>query len=204
MDSAMDGGGWTMAMKAPRDSQEFFYSSNYWTSSNTLNVGNTGNVTADATNAKFNTFNYLSATSMLAVFPDAGTNGGSITGHNYGWTWKQTVPGGPKTPLQIFSGSDEQFIGDALNFSGFTPSIWTTQRDIRFYGFNWNDNHKARWGFGWNENGGGLWPDGYRDSDDATGGIGLAWNNHSAGDGSFCCTESTGLNRSMSFEMYVR
>jgi hypothetical protein len=204
MDSTMDGGGWTMAMKAPRNSVTFYYSSNYWTSSNTLNVGNTGNVTTDATNAKFNTFNHMSATSLLAVFPDAGTNGGSITGANYGWTWKQTVPGGAKTPLEIFSGANEQFIGDALNYSGFNSSIWTTQTDIRFYGFNWNDNLKARWGFGWNENGGGLWPNGIRSSDDASGGLGLSVNNFSAGDVDVCCTSSRGLNRSMSFEMYVR
>ncbi|MEI6742122.1 MAG: Ig-like domain-containing protein [bacterium] len=204
MDSAIDGGGWTMAMKAPRDSQTFYYSSDYWTTSNNLNVGNVGSVTADATNAKFDTFNYMSATSMLAVFPDAGINGGSITGHTYGWTWKQVIPNGPKTPLQIFSDPTEQFIGDAYLYSGFDTRVWTRQRDIRFYGFNWNDNHKARWGFGWNENGGGLFPNGVRGSDDASGGIGLQWNNYSAGDGSFCCTESNGLNRSMSFEMYVR
>ena len=204
MDSAMDGGGWTMAMKAPRNSQTFPYSSNYWTTANTLNVGNAGSVTADATNAKFDTFNYISATSMLAVFPDAGINGGSITGHTYGWTWKQVIPNGPKTPLAIFSGASEQFISDAYLYSGFDTRVWTRQRDIRFYGFNWNDNYKARWGFGWNENGGGLFPNGARGSDDATGGLGLNWGNYSAGDGSFCCTESNGLNRSMAFEMYVR
>jgi hypothetical protein len=204
MDSAMDGGGWTMAMKAPRNSQTFPYSSNYWTTSNTLNVGNAASVTADATNAKFDTFNYISATSMLAVFPDAGINGGSITGHTYGWTWKQVIPNGPKTPLAIFSGASEQFISDAYLYSGFDTRVWTRQRDIRFYGFNWDDNYKTRWGFGWNENGGGLFPNGYKGSDDATGGLGLNWNNYSAGDGSFCCTESNGLNRSMAFEMYVR
>ncbi len=204
MDSAISGGGWTLTMKAPRNSTSFPYSSNYWTMANTLNVGNTSNVTTDATSAKFNTFNYLSGTEMLAIFPDAGINGGSVTGHTYGWTWKQTIPSGPKTPLAIFSGPAEQFISDALNFGGFDTRIWTRQADIRFYGFNWNDNHKARWGFGWNENGGGLWPNGYKGSDDATGGIGLAWGNYSAGDGSFCCTLSTGLNRSMSFESYVR
>ena len=204
MDSALDGGGWTMAMKAPRNSQTFYYSSNYWTTSNNLNVGNAANVTADATNAKFDTFNYMSATSMLAVFPDAGINGGSITGHTYGWTWKQVIPNGPKTPLAIFSGAAEQFIGDAYLYSGFDTRVWTRQRDIRFYGFNWDDNYKARWGFGWNENGGGLFPNGYKGSDDATGGLGLNWGNYSAGDGAFCCTESNGLNRSMAFEMYVR
>jgi hypothetical protein len=204
MDSAISGGGWTLTMKAPRNSTTFPYSANYWTTANTLNEGNTSNVTSDATSAKFNTFNYLSGTEMLAIYPDAGYNGGSITGHTYGWTWQQTIPSGPKTPLEIFSGPAEQFISDALNFGGYDTRVWTRQRDIRFYGFNWNDNYKARWGFGWNENGGGLWPNGYKGSDDATGGIGLNWGSYSAGDGSFCCTLSTGLNRSMSFETYIR
>jgi uncharacterized protein YjdB len=204
MDSAMSGGGWTLTMKAPRNSTSFPYSSNYWTTANTLNEGNTSNVTSDATDAKFNTFNYLSGTEMLAIYPDAGINGGSVTGHLYGWTWKTTIPSGPKTPLAIFSGPAEQFVSDAFTFGGFDTRIWTRQADIRFYGFNWNDNYKARWGFGWNENGGGLWPNGYKGSDDATGGIGLNWGNYSAGDGSFCCTLSTGLNRSMSFETYIR
>ena len=204
MDSAINGGGWTLTMKAPRNSTAFPYSANYWTTANTLNEGNTSSVTSDPTSAKFNTFNYLSGTEMLAIFPDAGINGGSLTGHTYGWTWKQTIPGGPKTPLEIFSGPAQQFISDALNFGGYDTRIWTRQADIRFYGFNWDDNHRARWGFGWNENGGGLWPNGYRGSDDATGGIGLAWGNYSAGDGSICCTLSNGLNRSMSFETYIR
>ncbi len=204
MDSAMSGGGWTLTMKAPRNSTSFPYSANYWTSANTLNTSNIGNVTTDATSAKFNTFNYLSGTEMLAVFPDAGINGGSVTGHTYGWTWKQTIPSGTKTQLAIFSDPTEQFIGDADNFSGFDTRIWTRQKDIRFYGFNWNDNWKSRWGFGWNENGGGLWPNGVRGSDDATGGIGLNWGNYSAGDGHFGYSTSAGLSRSMSFETYIR
>jgi hypothetical protein len=204
MDSALSGGGWTLTMKAPRNSTSFPYSSNYWTSANTLNTSNLGNVTTDATNAKFNTFNYLSGTEMLAIFPDAGINGGSVTGHSYGWTWKTTIPSGPKTPLAIFSGPAEQFVSDAFTFGGFDTRIWTRQADIRFYGFNYNGNQKARWGFGWNENGGGLWPNGIRGSDDATGGIGLYHGSFSAADGSFCCTLSTGLNRSMSFETYIR
>ena len=204
MDSAISGGGWTLTMKAPRNSTSFPYSSNYWTTANTLNVSNLGNVTTDATNAKFNTFNYLSGTELLAIFPDAGINGGSVTGHTYGWTWKTTIPSGPKTPLAIFSGPAEQFVSDAFTFGGFDTRIWTRQADIRFYGFNYNGNQKARWGFGWNENGGGLWPNGIRGSDDATGGIGLYHGSFSAADGSFCCTMSTGLNRSMSFETYVR
>jgi alpha-tubulin suppressor-like RCC1 family protein len=204
MDSAMSGGGWTLTMKAPRNSTSFGFNANYWTTANTLNVGNTSNVTSDATSAKFNTFNYLSGTEMLAIFPDAGINGGSVTGQTYGWTWKQTIPSGPKTPLEIFSGPMNQFIGDADNFSGFDTRIFSRQKDIRFYGFNWNDNLKSRWGFGWNENGGGLWPNGVCCSNDVTGGIGLNWGEYSAGDGHFGWSTSVGLSRPMSFETYVR
>jgi uncharacterized repeat protein (TIGR02543 family) len=204
MDSAMSGGGWTLTMKAPRNSTAFAFDANYWTTANTLNTLNLGNVTNDAIDAKFNTFNYLSGTEMLAIFPDTGINGGSVTGQTYGWTWKQTIPSGPKTPLEIFNGPMGQFIGDADNFSGFDTRIFSRQEDIRFYGFNWSDNLQSRWGFGWNENGGGLWPYGERESDDATGGIGLNWGYYSAGDGTSCCTTSVGLNRSMSFETYVR
>ena len=204
MDSAMSGGGWTLTMKAPSYSTSFGFNADYWTTANTLNEGNTSDVTSDATDAKFNTFNYLSGTEMLAVFPDAGINGGSVTGQTYGWTWLQTIPGGPKTPLEIFSDPTEQFIGDADNFSGFDTRIFSRQADIRFYGFNWNDNHQSRWGFGWNENGGGLFPDGYRGSDDVSGGIGLGYNGYSAGDFSFGYSTSDGLNRPMSFETYVR
>ena len=204
MDSAMSGGGWTLTMKAPSYSTSFGFYADYWTTANTLNEGNTSDVTSDATDAKFNTFNYLSGTEMLAIFPDAGINGGSVTGQTYGWTWLQTIPGGPKTPLQIFSGPIEQFVGDADNFSGFDTRIFSRQSDIRFYGFNWYDNHQSRWGFGWNENGGGLWPYGVRGSDDVSGGIGLGYGSYSAGDLSFGYSTSDGLNRPMSFETYVR
>ena len=204
MDSAMSGGGWTLTMKAPSYSTAFGFNANYWTTANTLNEGNASNVTSDPTNAKFNSFNYLSGTEMLAIFPDAGINGGSVTGHTYGWTWKQTIPNGPKTPLAIFSGPMEQFIGDADNFSGFDTRIFSRQKDIRFYGFNWYDNHQSRWGFGWNENGGGLWPNGYKGSDDVSGGIGLGYNSYSAGDMHFGWSTSVGLSRPMSFETYVR
>jgi alpha-tubulin suppressor-like RCC1 family protein len=207
MDSAMDGGGWTLVMKAAQGSTAFNYFANYWTTANTLNPTDISVASGDA---KYSTFNHLSATSLLAVFPDINTSSfgsterGSVDGHNYGWTWKQTVPNGPKTPLAIFQGPEEQFIQDADTFSGFHPNIWTRQTDIRFYGFNWNDNRRARWGFGWNENGGGLWPNGARGSDDASGGIGLLDNNWSAGDLATCCATSVGLNRSMAVQVYVR
>ncbi|MFZ9698048.1 MAG: fibrinogen-like YCDxxxxGGGW domain-containing protein, partial [Ilumatobacteraceae bacterium] len=208
MDSAMAGGGWTLIMKADQGSTTFPYSSSYWTTSNTLNTGSTN---LNAGDAKFSTFNQLAGTEMLAIFPDVNTSSfgaterGSVDGQNYGWTWKTAVPGGAaRTALSIFQGPDEQFVQDALTFSGYNGAVFTTQTDIRFYGFNWNDNRRARWGFGWNENGGGLWPNGYKGSDDASGGIGMSDNNWSAGDLAACCFTTVGVNRSMAVQVFIR
>jgi prepilin-type N-terminal cleavage/methylation domain-containing protein len=85
---------------------------------------------------------------------------------------------------------------------------------------------KVRWGFGWNENGEGLYslqpipatgiPIG---SNDVSGGIGMGgvwpigntWSpmpgsgvNYSAGDGIYCCQDSTGINRPARVEVYIR
>ena len=207
MDSAMGGGGWTLVMKAAQNSTTFPYSSNYWTTANTLNESA---VNLSSGDAKFSTFNQLQGSEMLAIFPDIDTTSfgaserGSIDGHNYGWTWRSSVPSGPKTALAVFQGPDEQFVSDALTFSGYRGTIWSSQSDIRFYGFNWNDNLKARWGFGWNENGGGLWPNGYKGSDDTSGGIGLNSNNWSAGDVLNCCHNTVGLRRSMAVQIFIR
>jgi hypothetical protein len=204
----MAGGGWTLIMKAAQGSTTFPYSSNYWTTANTLNEGATNLTSGDA---KLSTFNRLRGTEMLAIFPDVNiasfgaTERGSVDGQNYGWTWRTSVPGGTsRTALSIFQGPDEQFVQDALTFSGYNGSVFTTQTDIRFYGFNWNDNRKARWGFGWNENGGGLWPNGYKGSDDASGGIGMSDNNWSAGDLAACCFTTVGVNRSMAVQVFIR
>lgn len=82
MNSAYDGGGWMMAMKATRGTT-FNYSSNYWTTANTLNPSQTNTNDGDA---KFHTMNYFPAKDMMAIFPDM-SNGGSIAGSTRGWTW---------------------------------------------------------------------------------------------------------------------
>jgi hypothetical protein len=71
MDSAMDGGGWTLVMKAAQGSTAFNYFANYWTTANTLNPTDISVASGDA---KYSTFNHLSATSLLAVFPDINTS----------------------------------------------------------------------------------------------------------------------------------
>lgn len=201
MNTSFYGGGWMMAMKATRGTT-FTYSASYWTTANTLNPTDTTRNDADA---KFNTFNYYQGQDVMAVWPDIGS-GGSVGGLG-NWIWVE--PGYPinigqskSTLLSLFSYGNRIFIKDAKTFRGWASGVFSSQVDIRFYGFNWTDNLNARWGFGWNENGGGLYPGGATGSDDVNGGIGI--NNYSAGDYISCCQDTTGINRSARVEIWVR
>jgi len=213
MDSRYDGGGWMMTMKATRGNT-FQFTSSYWTSTNTLNTGSLNQGDADA---KFQTFNYFEGRDLLARFPDIG-NGGSLSVGN--WTWLQNgysdfIGQSSSTLVNLFNTANRTFIGDAKQYSGY-GSAWSSQVDVRFYGFNYFNNQglgngtRTRWGFGWNENGGGLFPNGNMDSDDVAGGIGMngvqqnTGARYSAGDVIGCCEDSVGINRSARVEMYVR
>jgi hypothetical protein len=88
---------------------------------------------------------------------------------------------------------------------------FSSQVDVRFYGFNYTggSGSNVRWGFGWNENGGGLYPNGNEGSNDVSGGIGMSGVfttgiNYSAGDQISCCQNVTGINRSARVEIYIR
>ena len=205
MDSAMDGGGWTLVMKAGQGSTTFPYSSNYWTTANTLNASDTSLGSGDA---KYDTFNHLAGSDLLAVFPDVNlspfgaTERGSVDGHNYGWTWKQSVPGGPKTALALFGGSADQYVSLPADFAGWNGSVFSAQQGFKWYGFNYSGGGpqlKVRWGFGWNN-------EGDQGSNDTSGGIGLSPSarNYSAGDVINCCQSTNGLNRSMAVQIFVR
>jgi hypothetical protein len=205
MDSAMDGGGWTLVMKAAQNSTAFNYAANYWTTANTLNASD---ISVGAGDAKYDTFNHLAATDLLAVFPDVNlspfgaTERGSIDNHSYGWTWKQSIPGAPKTSLGVFGGAADQYVSLPADFGGWNGSVFSAQQGFKWYGFNYsggNPQLKVRWGFGWNnENDQG--------SNDTSSGIGLSPNarNYSAGDVINCCQSTTGLNRSMAVQIFVR
>jgi len=197
MNSALDGGGWMLAMKSDANSGTFGYDANYWTTSNTLNASNPS---VGAGDAKYAVFNHAPANDVLAVFPDAGRNGGSIAGHSYGWTWEEVdIPGGPRTLLSLFSSASNLSMGEPTTYSGFSTSVWSAQSGARWYGFNYrlNDSWRVRWGFAWNnENDWG--------SNDAGGGIGVGGvRNWSAGD-IFSCCGTVGLNRSMRVLILVR
>lgn len=209
MDSAYDGGGWMMALKATRGTT-FQYSANYWTTANTLNPTENNQNDGDA---KFNSFNYYQGKDLLARWPDIGGPGGGAGGsiNNLGcWIWLQNNYANrlgsttTSTMLNLFSTASRLFIQDAILYSGWANGVFSSQTDIRFYGFNWTDNMNCRWGFGWNENGGGLYPNGATGSDDVSGGIGMSYQSYSAGDAISCCQNTTGINRSARVEIYVR
>jgi hypothetical protein len=229
LNPAYDGGGWMMAMKATTGTT-FNYSANYWTTINTLNPTDNTRNNADA---KFNSMNYFAAKDMMAVWPDisnSGTESGSIDNLS-NWTWLENNfnNGTRQTLVSFFNGPSNRtytsptfggsgyFIRDAKTFNGWASGKFSSQVDIRFYGFNYISyqgnqyahNAKVRWGFGWNENGEGLFPsssNSFNGSNDVSGGIGMdsSYGSFSAGDKINCCADTTGINRSARVEIYVR
>lgn len=222
MDSSYNGGGWMMAMKATTGTT-FQYSSNYWTTINTLNPTD---VTRNNADAKFDSMNYFPSTDIMAVWPDITTGtGGSITGLGV-WTWLENnfyAEGKPITLVNFFntvtgsmaSGGSGVYKSNAKAFSGWASGIFSSQTDVQFYGFNYNAHGGygvsggVRWGFGWNENSEGAFPSvisSYAGSNDVSGGIGMdaSYGNYSAGDKINCCQDTTGINRSARVEIYVR
>jgi len=206
-DMTYDGGGWTMMMKATRGTT-FNYNSSYWTTSNTLNESATNINDGDA---KFRSFNEYPVKDLAARWPDIASN-------RY---WLQnSINGGTAVVLPtFFSSGNLKFFGDAKTYSGFTAGSFSSQADIRFYGFNFVNNRNygliadVRWGFGWNENGEGLYSSpatlntgAAPGSDDVSGGIGMStsFGSYSAGDYIACCQDSTGMNRSARVEIYGR
>ena len=231
MDNVYNGGGWMMMMKATTGTT-FNYDANYWTSSNNLNPSAYNRNNGDA---KFDTMNYFPAKDMMAIWPDITTGtGGSITDTGE-WIWLENnfSDGARITPINFFTNAGTfagsaptgpyggKFIRDAKTFSGWASGIFSSQADIRFYGFNFVNFYsqtylikaKVRWGFGWNENGEGLYSSaatlatgGAPGSDDVSGGIGMDSNfgSYSAGDKINCCNDTTGINRSARVEIYIR
>jgi hypothetical protein len=233
MNSAVSGGGWMMAMKATRGTT-FSFTSTHWTTVTTLNSTNNNRADGDA---KFNTMNYYAATDIMALFPDITTNGGSLGTNNpfSCWSWLESNFNGSATTLINFFNTagtyanggtpstgnyGGKFIKDAKTFSGWQSGIFSSQVDIRFYGFNFKNSGlsyggagSSRWGFGWNENGEGLYSSpatmatgGATGSNDVWGGIGMDSNggSYSAGDLISCCQDTTGINRSARVEIYIR
>jgi hypothetical protein len=166
---------------------------------------NTPRGSLNLTDSKYNCWSWLQNkfTSAGTFYVGTGTSGTLSTTTVSGITTSMTL-------IDWFNkiSSVRYFIQDAITWPGWgnaTDNIFTSQANIRFYGFNFidNGNNNVRWGFGWN-NEGSLFPAVDLGSDDAAGGIGMVRSSYSAGDGYGCCEVVTGLNRSMRVEIYIR
>lgn len=213
LNSAVNGGGWMMMMKATRGTT-FSYSSAYWTAVNKLNPSAYSRADGDA---KFDAMNYFYAKDMMALWPDiawnanSSTTGGSVnTNGSYNvWCWLQNNfnNGIRITPINFFNSASKLYFGDAKSYSGWNGGVFSAQTSVRFYGFNYTNasNAQVRWGFAFNENAPlALYPSGDEGSNDVSGGIGMNYGSYSAGDYIGCCQDNTGINRTARVEIYVR
>ena len=127
--------------------------------------------------------------------------------NNWAWLQNDFNNGVRIAPVDFWNNISNKFIMDANLFPG-KGLAFSSQTDVRFYGYNYNRfaGFRVRWGFAWNENGGGLYPNGIEGSNDVSGGIGLDVNflNYSAGDVIQCCQNGIGINRPARVELYVR
>jgi hypothetical protein len=201
MDSKYDGGGWMMAMKATRGTT-FNYDANYWYTANTLNPAQTNQNDGDA---KFDVMNYFAPTEMMALWPDipsVGSESGSIDNLNT-WSWLQKNLTDGRTLISRFSQTATQqaiytSTNGTMTFNG-NGSPFSNQAGFTFYGFNYTTYAptKVRWGFSWNN-------ETNQDSNDVSGGIGMASGSYSAGDRVTCCPYYQGINQSARVEVYIR
>jgi len=200
MNNAVNGGGWMLVMKAAASGGTFAYTSSHWTSVTTLNAGDTNRNAGDA---KYSGFDYFLATDVMAIFPDL--DGAFYSFYEHGFN-RYNGRNGAAISLSTFfaatQGSGGYRISPGKSFSGWRSGYFSSQAGFQWYGFNYNTaaggGMNVRWGFGWNN-------EGDEGSNDLTNGIGLGsrvgW---SAGDIIWCCPDTTGVNRQMRVEMYVR
>ena len=217
MNDCYDGGGWMILMKGTRGST-FQYSSNYWSTKNTLNAGD---LTRNDADAKYNTYNYSTVKDVLAIFPDIpstsyinpyGQNGGSIFVSD-GWTWmmnnwnetSRTTPftgfNTTRLPHQNSTSSFQTYgINNPFRYNGFGDWCSRQTGSYQHVFYSVGNNANVRWGFLFNNETNEL------NTCDVFCGIGMGGlANQSAGDFNNGGTWApVGINRTSRFEMYGR
>ncbi len=154
-----DSGGWFLGMKGSRTGNSFTYSSTQWTDQTT--TLNTTSLSDDvSTDAKFDAFNYLPATKLVAVFKDRVSNAFNATGSGdfgtnsfAGHTWAETV-----TSTTMYSRfTTNSNIVDGMGYIGrFTihretnsssgKLVFPYQTGWTRYGFHNTTGNNYRWG----------------------------------------------------------
>lgn len=199
--SGPNNGGWMMLMKATTGNT-FGWSSSYWTDTATLNVGEFNRNNGDA---KFNSYNYSNVTDLLVIWPDVGNgNYGCDANAGYGFTWRDNGRLNNESARSWFGRVNNLQISgnprdNGICWWGSGSSVWSAQGGFQWAGYNYTTNggNAVRWGFAWNN-------EGDQNSNDVSGGIGMARTGWSAGDYIGCCQTTTGMNRQARFEMYGR
>ena len=214
MDDKWDGGGWMLGMKAAR-ANTFPFASTYWT--DTTTTLNKTDVTRNVGDAKYDVFNSAYGRDILALWPDVGLTGGSISGQTEAWSWKVNdyltsssyatgfpVSGYAMTLIDGLSSNNSRNSPDGAvptSFSGFSASIWSQQAGYKRHLFGGGSqlgaNRNVRWGFLFNN-------EADFGSIDAYGGIGMSSDAGYSGGDYYACCGTAGLNRSMRYELYTR
>lgn len=158
-----DGGMWFLGMKGTKSGGSFWYDSTQWTSQST--TLNTTSLTNDvATEAKFDAFNYLPVTKIVAVFKDRDSYNFSSSGTGMlgatsfgGHTWKEDISS--QTMYSRFTNTQHlvNATGTSNRYDIYRESnsasanlVFSYQSGYARYGFNNQDGYKYRWGFGTN------------------------------------------------------
>ena len=158
-----DGGMWFLGMKGSKGSTTFKNDSTYWTSQTTT-TGVTSLTNDVSSDAKFDAFNYLPITKVLAVFKDRdsynfNTSGSGDLGTNSfgGHTWMETI-----TSTTMYSRfTTTSALVDQVNYSGrYTLTretnasngklVFPYQTGWTRYGFNNTTSYVYRWGMTYN------------------------------------------------------
>ncbi len=180
-----DGGGWFLGMKGTRTGTTFNYASTYWTSQSTTLVPDYNNDVASE--AKYNAFNYLPITQLVAVFKDRATYNFSTTGTGVlgassfgGHTWKENISS--QTMFSRFTTAGELGKGTGAlprydyyreSNSASANLVFAYQNGYYKYGFAYDNNginpSAYRWGAVFNNE----QTEAQLDSSDAQMGIGL-------------------------------
>ena len=177
-----DGGMWFLGMKGSKGSTTFTYSANYWTVQTTT-VGTTSLSNDVSTDAKFDAFNYLPITKLIAVFKDRDSNAFNASGSGdlganpfLGQTWMETV-----TSTTMFSrfttnsnlvdagGNTVRYTVHRETNSSSGKLVFPYQTGWTRYGFNNSTGYNYRWGttsnnegnMGSNDSGSGIGMDSY-------------------------------------------
>ena len=175
-----DSGMWFLGMKGNKTSTTFTYSSTYWTDANTTLA--TSSLSDDvSTDAKFNAFNYLPVTRILAVFKDRSTQAFNASGsgdygtNNFaGHTWTESVAS--QTMLNRFntnlnisaaSGTYTSYSKYRETNSSSGKLVFPYQTGYFQYGYANTNGQSYRWGVTFNN-------ETSQGSNDSVSGIGLA------------------------------